>query len=123
MPVDFTIDNKAGLLIYTITGKHTVENIKLTFEKALKHPDYVQNIPAIWDLRQTDASNIHEKEVKDLARYFEIQSITNPGYKAALVASDDLAYGLSRMLEAYAFDVKSIIQVFRNFEEAKKWVL
>ena len=47
---------------------------------------------------------------------------TAPGSKVAIVAPDDLSFGLARMFEVYREDGVLQNTVFRNFEEAIAWL-
>jgi hypothetical protein len=77
-------------------------------------------IPAmLWDLSRAG-----------LAQSFDVQSVTSfilrcrpnlPG-RTAVVAPDDVTYGLSRMGQVYLEDLPLEFQVFRNREDALSWL-
>ena len=122
MPVNTVIDKKAGVMIRTVTGELTFEDIKSSYEASLIRPDFQMNMHVIWDLRDADASKIYKEDVIKIARYFETYIKNGDEYKAALVVSSDLEYGLSRMYQVAVADLPAEIGIFRGLEEAKKWV-
>jgi hypothetical protein len=122
MPVETVIDNKIGLMIRTVTGELIFEEIKSAFEASLTHPDFHKDMHVIWDLRNADASKLYQQDVIRIARYFEAQLKNRVDYKAAIVVSRDLEYGLSRMYQVAVADLPAKIAIFRRLEDAKKWV-
>jgi len=63
MPVNTVIDKKAGVMIRTVTGELTFEDIKSSYEASLIRPDFQMNMHVIWDLRDADASKIYKEDV------------------------------------------------------------
>jgi hypothetical protein len=43
--------------------------------------------------------------------------------RSAIVAPSDRAYGMSRMFEVFAEESSIDVRVFRDFDEAKRWVV
>jgi hypothetical protein len=122
MTVNTVVDKKAFVVIHTVTGEMTFEEIKSSYESVCSHPDFQENMNSIWDLRDADASKFDSQEVIKIARYFETQTKTRAKYKAAVIVSRDLEYGLSRKYQVAAADLPAKIGIFINFEQAKKWV-
>ena len=122
MPVETVIDKKIGLMIRTVTGELIFEEIKAAFETSLTHPDFQKDMHVIWDLQNADASKLYQQDVIRIARYFESQIKKRMDYKAAIVVSRDLEYGLSRMYQVAVADLPAKVGIFRRLEDAKKWV-
>ena len=61
------------------------------------------------------------EQVCSLAEYSK-SLITAPESKVAIVAPDDLSFGLSRVFEVYREDGKLQHTVFRSVEEALTWL-
>jgi hypothetical protein len=123
MPVETVVDKKIGLIIRTVTGELTFEDIKSAFEASLTHPEFYIDMPVIWDLQKADASKLNTQDVIRIARYFELQLKKHVDFKAAIVVSRDLEYGLSRMYQVAVADLPPKIGIFRDLEDAKKWVM
>ena len=123
MPIDTVIDNDKGVIIHTVTGRITFEDITSSFEKATNHSDFVKSLPVLWDFRAADGTKITGNEIKTFIRFYESQSDKRSGIKAALLVSGDLEFGLLRMYEAQAFNIPAQIEIFRNYDDAMQWVL
>ena len=122
MKVHTVVDKKTSVMIHTVTGKMTFEEIKSSYEAVLTHPDFKDNLNSIWDLRDADVSKFDSQDVIKIARFFETQTKNRTKYKAAIIVSRDLEYGLSRKYQVAAADLPAKIGIFIDLEEAKKWV-
>jgi hypothetical protein len=120
MIVNTVVDKKASVMIHTVTGEMTFDEIKSSYEAILSHPDYQEDMNSIWDMRNADASKFDRQDVIRLARYFETQLKNRAEFKVAVIVSRDLEYDLSRMYQVAAVDLPAKIN---NLEEAKKWVI
>jgi hypothetical protein len=123
MIVNTVVDKKASVMIHTVTGEMTFDEIKSSYEAILSHPDYQEDMNSIWDMRNADASKFDRQDVIRLARYFETQLKNRAEFKVAVIVSRDLEYDLSRMYQVAAVDLPAKIGIFNNLEEAKKWVI
>jgi hypothetical protein len=122
MIVNTVVDKKASVMIHTVTGEMTFDEVKSSYESVLSHPDFQENMNSIWDIRDADASKFDSQYVIRLARYFENQLKNRPEFKVAIIVSRDLEYGLSKTYQVAAADLPAKIGIFINLEEAKKWV-
>ena len=110
------------VIIHTVSGKMTYEEIKSSYEAVLKHPDFQDDMNSIWDLRAADASKLDSHDVIKIARYFETKTKGRAEYKTAVVVSRDLEYGLSKKYQVAAADLPARIGIFIELEAAKRWV-
>ena len=122
MIVNTFVDKKSSVIIHTVTGEITFQEIKSSYEAVLSHPDFQEDMCVIWDIRDADASEFHSQDVIRLARYFETQLKKRAKFKVAIIVSRDLEYGLSRMYQVAAADLPAKIGIFINLENAKKWL-
>ena len=79
---------------------------------------------ALWDLTQADLSEIKAEDLRNDAARTKALADARRGGKTAIVSGNNLAYGLSRMLEVF-YDLEDIpfdVQVFRNIEDAQVWL-
>ena len=79
---------------------------------------------ALWDLTQADLSEIKAEDLRNDAARTKALADARRGGKTAIVSGNNLAYGLSRMLEVF-YDLEDIpfdVQVFRNVEDARRWL-
>ena len=122
MVVNTVVDKKAAVMIHTVSGEMTFEEIKSSYEAILSHPDFQDDMNSIWNIRDADASKFDSQDVIKIARYFETQTKNRAKYKVAVIVSRDLEYGLSKTYQVAAADLPAKIGIFNNLEEAKKWV-
>jgi len=122
MIVNTVVDKKDAVMIHTVTGEMTFDEIKSSYEAILSHPDFQEEMDAIWDIRDADASKFDSQDVIKIARYFETQLKNRAEYKVAVIVSSDLEYDLSKIYQVAAADLPAKIGIFINLEEAKKWV-
>ena len=122
MKVDTVVDKKASVMIHTITGKMTFDEIRSSYEAILSHPDFQESMNSIWDLREADASKLDSIDIIKMARYFETKEKNRAKYKAAVVVSRDSEYSLSRKYQVAAADLPAKVDIFIDLEAAKEWV-
>jgi hypothetical protein len=72
----------------------------------------------MWDY--TCGAKLNREDIQITAKH--ARSIPMPSGRVAIVASDDLTFGLFRMYEAYREDDEVKLCVFRTKEEAIKWL-
>ena len=64
----------------------------------------------------------HEDSVKFAEQDIKAAK-TNPNIRIAVVANDDLAFGIARLWEGYVSESGLETMVFRDREEALKWLI
>lgn len=75
------------------------------------------------DLRQADSSPRSSEVLRHLAGSLRRLPVEiAPGTKVAVVAPEDLAYGLARMYGTLADAVSWEFSVFRSMKDARKWL-
>jgi len=122
MIVNTFVDETSSVMIHTVTGEITFEEIKFSYEKVRTHQNFQEGMVTIWDLRKADAAKLDSQDVIRLARYFETQIKNRAEYRVAVIVSRDLEYGLSRMYQVAVADLPAKIGIFINLEDAKRWV-
>ena len=120
MIVNTVVDD--AVMIHTVSGEMTFEEIKSSYEAVLTHPDFQDDMNSIWDIRNADASKFDSQDVIKIARYFETQTKNRAEYKVAVVVSSELERSLSKMYQVAAADLPAKIGIFNNLEAAKEWV-
>ncbi len=80
----------------------------------------------ICDITRAEKVELTADQVKQVADYLNLQREGRRGGKTAIVAGDNVSYGLARMLEMItALGDKNhgiSMMVFRNLEEARQWL-
>ena len=122
MKVNTVVDKRYKIMVHTVTGEMTIDEIKSSYETILSHPEFQEDMNSIWDMRDADASKFESQDVIRIARYFETQFKNRAEFKVAVIVSRNLEYDLSRMYQVAAADLPAKIRIFHNLEEAKKWL-
>jgi len=84
--------------------------------------DYPPDIPVLWDTRLAEMPAVDSKFERDL---IEIRKTFPERGKAkiAILVSENVAFGMGRMYEMLSSSLPQRIMVFRQYEEAVKWLL
>ncbi len=80
--------------------------------------------PVIWDIAEFDLGDISDKELRKFTETMASTSENRKGDKSAIVAPQDLQFGMMKALETLA-EIASYpvrIRVFRKIADAKKWL-
>lgn len=123
MAVNTEIDETKNLIIHYFSEKVSLPTLTTTIENTLADPKYRLGMDAIWiceDGTEIDMTSEDTQKISELARQsFDKEGIS---YKLALVASDDLAYGMTRVYEGWSNDRDIKINTFRKLDEAFVWI-
>ncbi len=124
MSVTMQIDQTAGVIISVIEGDASGEDVLSAMDEVQTHANYRPNMSALWDL--TGANLVGGKTdqlrsvVDGIAKRRDKRGV---GYRVAIVAPSDVAFGISRQYEAYADRLPFSLRVFRDREEGWRWLL
>lgn len=120
MAVSYTIEGR--ILTLTTVGKSSVEEIVDAVNSALADPRFNEASVVIWDTRQS--ASLGDRSTEELRRIGEgTYSLVDkfPNY-SAVIANNDLYYGLMRMVVTFTEKTDPRTQFFRSEEEAMAWV-
>lgn len=123
MTVYTEVDEKKNLIIHHLKESISVQTITETIENTLANPKYKIGMNAIWIVEQgtdVEMSSEDAQTISECARKaFDESGVS---YKLALVASDDFAYGMTRVYEGWSNDRPIMINTFRKLDEALEWI-
>ncbi|MCW8955879.1 MAG: hypothetical protein OQL09_03280 [Gammaproteobacteria bacterium] len=123
MTLDTIIDTHINIVIHTAYGKFGPGDVKHILDGLISNPDFKQDMNVVWDFREVTDINFSAEELKQIVGYTEAHlAYRKPDYKLALVASDDLIFGLARMFMAYSEHLPIKITTLRTLKEAMAWV-
>lgn len=120
MPISIQINENAGLAIVACSGVFQTVDARQAAE-ALWQSTAWEGEAAVWDFREAriDAT---ATQVRAFAEFILTHQRQPPPEKMAFVTQRDVEYGLARMFETYREDPRTAFRVFRDYEEAVKWV-
>ena len=120
MSVSYTIDGR--ILTLTTVGRSSVEEIVAAVNQVLADPRFNEAMVVIWDTRQS--ASLGDRSTEELRRIGEsTYSLADklPNY-SAVIANNDLYYGLMRMVVTFTEKTNPKTEFFRTEEDAMAWV-
>jgi len=89
----------------------------------MKAPEFRPNINVLYDARNVSISLSTSSEIREVSDYARsIAPRRGTSWKAAIVVSGMVTYGLARMFEIMSDDSPFITSVFREIEKARAWL-
>ncbi len=122
MPIQYRIDVATGVLHVTAEGRVSDAELRDFATRAAGDPELRSGIHELIDLRSADLAEISSGLIPEVASVFGAHDRGRTEARIAIVASDDAAYGLSRMYQAYRDDAPFELRVFRDLEDARAWL-
>jgi hypothetical protein len=124
MPIESSTDVSKSLTIYTGKGELTYEEVKGAIEAFYES---CRTECVLWDLQAASTERISPSQVKQIASLLKQYSEYRRGVRTAIVSSQDMTFGLARMLvtmlEVKEQNTSLFMHVFRTIEEAYHWLL
>ena len=122
MPISYDIDREKNLTVFTLSGELNFHDFKSTLDHYRKiGPTSLE----LYNTSSLSGKRLSSDELNMLTNYLsQYTNVRPPGSKTAIVASDDLDYGLSRMISTLT-EGRTVynIQAFRSMDEANEWLL
>ncbi|WP_455375273.1 hypothetical protein [Kaarinaea lacus] len=124
MPITFTVNNADKYFVSSFKGAVTDDELVNSFIEFYESEQWTPGMNELTDLSEGDASQITTKGLQKLAVVTEQIFLKHEVKysKTAVYAPKDLAYGLSRMYEVMIDESPEHFCVFRDIDEAKKWL-
>ena len=111
-------------LLIEVTGGANINLLKGLVRQVLDDPAWHETIPSLVDLRGMSASSLSSDDIFELADLFKSINTTLGSGNTALVVSQELEFGLARMWQMMTEEyVQMEIDVFKNIDEAQKWLV
>mgnify|MGYP006299911201 CR=1 FL=1 len=124
MPITFEVNHKDNYFISHFKGVVTDAELLRSFVAFYKSHQWTPGMNELTDLSEGDGSQLTTDGLIKLAtatkEIFQKKGVKHT--KTAVYAPQDLSFGLSRMYEAMIYDSPEDFRVFRNIDEAKKWL-
>jgi hypothetical protein len=121
MPVDFKIDTERRLIVATVFDEISDTDIIETLNSSISDPDFEPGFNVLSDHTQVTRA-ITTEQVKLMVDHMESLSDRLAGARWAIVTNSPASYGMMRMLSVYAERVPMELQIFRDADEANRWL-
>lgn len=116
------LDKSRSLIIHTVTGPVTVEEILSTLETY-----YTQQVTkyVLWDLSAADMKLVHSNDLYKLIELVKKYSHQRIAGRTAIYGTRDVTFAIGRQLSllGMAYEEPFQIESFRNYDEAMKWLI
>jgi hypothetical protein len=123
MPITYQLKPDLRLVILVHAGVVTDDEF-LSFYKALFQDNrFDESFKLLVDLRQAESSVRSGATLHEFADFIRRQYLsTTATPKVAVVAPEDISFGLARMYEAFSEEVPWEFEVFRAIDAALAWL-
>jgi len=121
MGIKITIDEDQDLTIHDVTGPVTEEEMYDVLENFYKREPTAL---LLWDMSQADVSQTTKETLQRFIRKSTLLGGSRQGGRTAVIASENLQYGLARMSEVFV-EIESApysFSAFRSRQEALQWL-
>jgi len=112
-----------NLRIHTVTGSLSLEKLITALKNIYASDKVGTDINALWDIREADVSSFSHQDIVRVRDLVKKHWGVGGASRAAIVVTDLLDYGLSRMygllMESYT---SSEVKVFKTKKEALEWL-
>ena len=125
MAITSTVEKSKNLTIYILTGELTLDEILNALQSFWEAHTLTLNL--LWDARSAKMSQLKSEEAAKITGFigqYKHRFEERIGGKAAIVASSNLQYGLSRILGTF-YEMEGFptqLKIFRIMDEAVKWL-
>ncbi len=120
MPVTYSFHG--NLLKLELVGTYEPDDVIKTFVTAMNDPLCPNPVALIADVRRSETlATAAVADIRRVAEYIGPYG-DRVGGRAAVVASSDVHFGLSRLGSVYSGAVGVDVEVFRDFESAVAWL-
>ncbi len=121
MPVTYTFE--ANVVLITLSGEYPIDDLRRTIDAAFADSRYPPHARLIIDLSQS--RSIVQRttdEIKSVAELL-VRKADRFNHRLALVAAQDLIYGILRMTSVGSESLGVESGVFRSVDEARTWIM
>jgi hypothetical protein len=122
MPIEFQYFAELGCLHTVGKGRVLLEEF-LAYHRGINIANPPSQLLILSDYRELDASVLSSSDIEQIRS--NALGRTENKYqtvKEAIVVSETLAYGLSRMYDSVVYSEKYEVNVFRDINDAKAWL-
>ncbi|MCK4549033.1 MAG: STAS/SEC14 domain-containing protein [Candidatus Krumholzibacteria bacterium] len=122
MGIEFRIDTEEGIVYTTVKGDLDVDDIIAGLTEIISHEDFEQGMGGIFDLLASKWES-NPEELRKIVRFI-IENTDRIGQsRHAVVVGSNRAYGMSRMFEVFSQETAVNVRIFRDLDEARKWMI
>jgi hypothetical protein len=123
MPISYTIDAERNLVLTVASGTLSDDEV-MTHKWALHDdPGVGPGMKELSDVRGVERLEVTEVGVRAMAKIDRAVTAGVGEHMLAIVATEDIIFGMARMYEMLTAEDALSVQVFRDIDEATRWLL
>lgn len=119
MQVERKIDSVAHVVTLEVSGDLGDADLLALREELAKTPQLEPDFSLLIDLRHANGRNVTSAGVRKLV---EQSLVLSAAARRAVVVPSDLGFGMARMYEMLRKERGGATRVFRDYDEARRWV-
>ena len=121
--MNFEFDAEHQLFRVTLVGRVDSRDCVQLITGMLAHPEFKPGTPAVWNAQNADLSGLKFADMGQVRVFQEQHADARGRARIALVAGNDMSFGVGRMA-AQINDLPHLeINVFRDLVTAELWAL
>jgi hypothetical protein len=113
------VDAAARVVLLTVSGLLGDAELMALSDVLAKNPEVTPDFSILIDLRQADGKTVTSAGVRALSTQ---PMVLSPASRRAVVVPSDLGFGMARMYEMLREGRGGGMRVFRDYDEARRWV-
>ncbi len=121
MPIHYRFVERWGIVVTTVEGEVTAEDLAQHAEALAKDPR-ARSSDELADLTHVTGGPAPTEAVRRMGEQLRETDTNRRGGKFALVAPADAAFGMARLYQVHREHADIQIRVFRGLEDALRWL-
>jgi hypothetical protein len=122
MPITYHIDSARNLVVTHAVGVLTDEDVLRHKHRLAADPDFTAGMCELSDVRGVTDLRITPEGVRAMVSTDVSHASRLQAHKLAIVAAEDVVFGMARMYEVLAERHGPSVGVFRDVLEAARWL-
>ena len=123
MPITFEFHAEHDFFVSTWEDEIMDSDLQSSYDALFRNKAYKFGYHEIVDVREADMTGVTGEGMRQLSLMVQQRLGGNRiGFKTAIVAPEDLNFGISRMYEMMSDDSPESVSVFREWADALAWV-
>jgi hypothetical protein len=118
VPIEYRIDAAARIVYSTAKGSISIADALPYVERLRADPAFDPAMSQLFDFSGVTRIDLGTDDLRSMAP----ANVFGRGARRAFVATNDVSYGVARMFEALVAPAGTELRVFREMEEAKRWL-
>ncbi|RLA16793.1 MAG: hypothetical protein DRQ60_03615 [Gammaproteobacteria bacterium] len=122
LPTSYKYNKDKNVLYVSVQEEPKLDLFDQVMKDINASNDFPPDVRTIWDFREADFTSIDSKfewNIISIKKKYPGRS----NARLAIIANNDLSFGMSRMYAGLAGDFPQNIRVFRGLSEAEEWML